>query len=302
MTDLTIIVLTKDEEANLPVLLASAGGVGAAFVIVDSGSTDDTVAIAEAAGCKVLNHAFENHAAQLNWSIDHADITTPWVMRMDADERFTPELVDELRDTLPKLGGEVTGLLLKRQVWFWGRWIRHGGYYPTWLLRVWRNGRARCEQRWMDEHMILDGGEIHRLRHDIIDENHKGPRLLDRQAQSVRRPRGARHPRRRAGAGRRVAGRRRSRLNSLAEGKPLSALATFPARPDLLSVRLFRTFGHPRRPSGLGVPLPTGFLESFPRRRQAARGEVARHAPNERLTPIAVPPPPFSVARSVRGV
>ena len=95
-------------------------------------------------------------------------------MRMDADERFTPELVDELRDTLPKLGGEVTGLLLKRQVWFWGRWIRHGGYYPTWLLRVWRNGRARCEQRWMDEHMILDGGEVHRLRHDIIDENHKG--------------------------------------------------------------------------------------------------------------------------------
>ena len=124
---LTIIVLTKDEEANLPVLLASAEGLGAAFVIVDSGSTDRTVAIAEAAGSRVLTHPWENYAAQLNWAIDHAAITTPWVMRMDADERFTPELVAELREELATLPETVTGLSLKRQVWFWGRWIRHGG-------------------------------------------------------------------------------------------------------------------------------------------------------------------------------
>lgn len=174
MAHLTIIVLTKNEEANLPVLLNSANGLNAAFVIIDSGSSDGTVAVAEAAGCTVLHHAFENHAVQLNWAIDNAGITTPWVMRMDADERFEPELVDELSATLPALGPAVSGLLVKRQVWFWGRWIRHGGYYPTWLLRVWRNGRARCELRWMDEHMILHGGEVQRLRHDIIDENHKG--------------------------------------------------------------------------------------------------------------------------------
>ncbi|TVR84815.1 MAG: glycosyltransferase family 2 protein [Rhodospirillales bacterium] len=173
-TGLSILVLTRDEEANLPVLLASAEGLGAAFVIVDSGSTDRTVAIAEAAGCRVVYHPWETYAAQLNWAIEHAGITTPWVMRMDADERFTPELVAEMRGMLAMLPDAVTGLLVKRQVWFWGRWIRHGGYYPIWLLRVWRSGRARCEQRWMDEHMVVDGGEVRRFSHDIIDENHKG--------------------------------------------------------------------------------------------------------------------------------
>ena len=95
-------------------------------------------------------------------------------MRLDADERLTPELAQELADRLPALPDDVTGLLVKRRVYFWGRWIRHGGYYPTWLLRIWRHGRARCEQRWMDEHMIVDGGRTLRLDQDIIDENHKG--------------------------------------------------------------------------------------------------------------------------------
>ena len=99
---LTIIVLTKDEEANLPVLLASLQRLRATIVVVDSGSTDDTVAIAEAAGCTVLHHPWKNYAAQLNWAIDNVGITTPWVMRMDADERFTPELVEELRRTLDR--------------------------------------------------------------------------------------------------------------------------------------------------------------------------------------------------------
>jgi hypothetical protein len=95
-------------------------------------------------------------------------------MRLDADERLTPELAEELSARLAALPGDATALLVKRRVYFWGRWIRHGGYYPTWLLRIWRHGRARCEQRWMDEHMIVDGGRTLRLDHDIIDENHKG--------------------------------------------------------------------------------------------------------------------------------
>jgi hypothetical protein len=64
--------------------------------------------------------------------------------------------------------------MVKRRVYFWGRWIRHGGYYPTWLLRVWRNGAAQCEDRAMDEHMRVSRGRIERLEHDIIDENRKG--------------------------------------------------------------------------------------------------------------------------------
>jgi glycosyltransferase involved in cell wall biosynthesis len=171
---LTVIVLTHNEEQNLPACLESIRELDAEVVVVDSGSTDRTLAIAGEAGCRVVEHPFENHAAQLNWALERLPVTTPWVMRLDADERLSPELVRELSGRLSDLPEEVTGLLVKRRVYFWGRWIRHGGYYPTWLLRIWRHGRARCEQRWMDEHMIVDRGRTLRLDHDIVDENRKG--------------------------------------------------------------------------------------------------------------------------------
>lgn len=171
---LSVIVLTKDEEANLSALLASLEEMDCQVFVIDSGSTDSTIQIAEAAGCSVLYHPWTNYAEQFDWALINCPITTPWVMRMDADERLTPALVAELQAKLPALPAEVAGLMVKRQVWFWGRWIRHGGYYPTWLLRVWRNGRARCEQRWMDEHMVVTSGKVVKLDYDIIDENHKG--------------------------------------------------------------------------------------------------------------------------------
>jgi glycosyltransferase involved in cell wall biosynthesis len=171
---LTVVILTKDEERNLPTCLASFTLLQPVVWIVDSGSTDRTVVIAEAAGCRIVAHPFENHAAQLNWALDNLAIDTPWVMRLDADERLTPELARELVEKLPTLPADVGGLLVKRRVYFWGRWIRWGGYYPTWLLRVWRHGLARCEDRWMDEHMVLERARTLRLEHDIIDENRKG--------------------------------------------------------------------------------------------------------------------------------
>ncbi len=174
MSLICLIVLTKDEEANLPFLIESARGLDLDFHVVDSGSTDNTVEIARAAGATVHMRAWKNHADQFNWALDTIRTGAPWTMRMDADERFTPELVEELNDRLPGLGPEVSGLRVRRQVWFWGRWIRHGGYYPVWLLRVWRTGKGRIEQRWMDEHVLLSSGQEIDLRHDIIDENRKG--------------------------------------------------------------------------------------------------------------------------------
>jgi glycosyltransferase involved in cell wall biosynthesis len=171
---LSVVILTHQEEANIGICLDSLKGLAADVFIVDSGSTDATAAIAERAGARVVCHPFENHARQLNWALDTLPIATPWVMRLDADERLTPELVEELQSVLPSASRDVSGLMVKRRVYFWGRWIRHGGYYPTWLLRIWRRGKAHCEQRWMDEHMVLDGGTILNLRHDLIDENHKG--------------------------------------------------------------------------------------------------------------------------------
>ncbi len=171
---LSIVILTKDEEANLPRTLKSVAPLGAAVYVVDSGSTDRTLDIARSFGCTVATRAFTTYADQLNWALENLPLESRWVMRLDADERFTPELVEELREVLPGAPATVTGFELKRRVYFWGRWIRHGGYYPTWLFRIWRRGTARCEPRWMDEHMVSTGGAVRKLRHDIIDENHKG--------------------------------------------------------------------------------------------------------------------------------
>jgi glycosyltransferase involved in cell wall biosynthesis len=190
---LSVIILTLNEEANLPLALASLRALDPEIFVVDSGSTDRTLEIARAAGCRVFEHPFESQAHQLNWTLDTLPIATPWVMRLDADERLTLELAQELSARLPALPDDVTGLLVKRRVYFWGRWIRHGGYYPTWLLRIWRRGHARCEQRWMDEHMVVSGGRTLRLDHDIIDENQKGltfwtdkhNRYADREVQDL---------------------------------------------------------------------------------------------------------------------
>ncbi len=173
-TQLSVILMTLNEEANLPRALESIASLNAEIFVVDSGSTDRTKDIARAAGAHIYEHAWESYGRQLNWALDSLPIRTPWLMRMDADERLTPELACELAAVLPTLSDDITGLEVKLRVYFWGRWIRHGGFYPLWLLRVWRAGAARCEQRWMDEHMVRTHGRVARLQHDFIDENHKG--------------------------------------------------------------------------------------------------------------------------------
>ena len=171
---LSVIILTKNEESNLPTCLESLKFLAADVYIIDSGSTDKTVEIAKRFNCKVFEHPWETYAAQLIWALATLPITTPWTMRLDADERLTPELVAELQQTLPSSLANVGGYQVKRRVFFMGRWIRHGGYYPTWLLRIWRSGLGTCEQLWMDEHIVLSKGKVVNLKHDIIDENHKG--------------------------------------------------------------------------------------------------------------------------------
>jgi glycosyltransferase involved in cell wall biosynthesis len=178
MTDETLsistIILTYNETANLAICLESLTGWVEEIFVVDSGSTDNTLEIAARYGAKAVHHPWKTYAKQFNWALDELPMTGEWVMRMDADERVMPDLRDELLAKLPNLSTDVTGLYLKRRVYFMGRWIRHGGYYPTWLLRIFRRDIGRCEARHMDEHIVLSGGQTLRLENDIIDENHKG--------------------------------------------------------------------------------------------------------------------------------
>jgi glycosyltransferase involved in cell wall biosynthesis len=168
--DLTVIVLTFNEEIHLARCLRSLHGVARRVVVVDCFSTDGTVALAQAQGAEVVQHAWVNHSVQVNWALDNVPIDTQWTMRLDADEVVTPELAAALNSRLPSFADSVMGLTVNRQIHFLGRWIRHGSIYPIHTLRVWRSGHGRCENRWMDEHMVVHG-EIAHVNGDIADIN-----------------------------------------------------------------------------------------------------------------------------------
>lgn len=173
MTDLTIIILTKNEEQNIEKCISSFRNVSQRVVIVDSYSTDKTVEIAKSLGAEIYEHKFENHAAQFNWALDNIGLQTEWVMKVDADEEFTSELVDEIDTKLDKLSPDINGVILRRRVYFMGRWIKHGGKYPELLLRIFRVGHGMSEMKLMDEHLIVTDGNVVTFKSDFSDNNNK---------------------------------------------------------------------------------------------------------------------------------
>lgn len=168
---ISVIILTFNEQMHIQRCIESVKRFADAIYIVDSYSTDDTVAIAASLGAQVYQNPWVNNAVQFNWALDNLPITTEWVMKMDADEYALPQLQDEILTRMSQLNDNIVGIYLKRRVICLGRWIRHGGYYPTWLLRIWRSRMARLEQRWMDEHIKIGAGKTLFFEHDIVDHN-----------------------------------------------------------------------------------------------------------------------------------
>jgi glycosyltransferase involved in cell wall biosynthesis len=158
VANLAVLILTYNEAHHIGRALDSIASIASEVVVIDSGSNDGTVEIAQSRGATVLFNPFVNQAKQFQWGLDNAQITADWVMRLDADEVIEPDLADEITRKLPALPEDVTGVNLKRKHIFMGRWIRHGGRYPLILLRIWRRGMASVEDRWMDEHMLLSQG------------------------------------------------------------------------------------------------------------------------------------------------
>ena len=182
MADLTVVILTKNEEKNLRKCVESFHGIAKRFVIVDSGSTDGTELLCreldrelQQSGSRLdfYDHQWTSYADQFNWGLENTNITTAWTMRMDADEELLEALAGEIETGLDLLQEPVNGVILRRRLIFMGRWIRHGGRYPELLLRIFRTGKAKCEAKLMDEHMILSEGETVTFRHDLIDNNQK---------------------------------------------------------------------------------------------------------------------------------
>lgn len=169
---LAVVILTHNEELHIERCLRSISQVADEVHIVDSGSTDRTVDIARSLGASVYHNPWKNYASQLNWGLENCPTQATWVMRLDCDEYLTDELAASIqRIRRGEVADTVSGFWVSRLVIFKERAIRWGGYYPTHLLRIWRRGQARCEERWMDEHMVLSSGHAEHLKGDLIDHN-----------------------------------------------------------------------------------------------------------------------------------
>lgn len=171
LPSITVVILTFNEEVHIARALDSVDGLAQRVVVVDSGSRDATQAIARARGAEIYEHPFRNHADQFQWAIDHTDITTDWILRLDADEVIEPDLRARMAAEVPRLPVSTTGVILQRKHVFMGRFIRHGGRYPLDLIRLFRRGYGRVEQRWMDEHLVTWGGDTVTMRGGFADVN-----------------------------------------------------------------------------------------------------------------------------------
>lgn len=149
------IIPTFNEAAHIRETVANALQLGPVFVL-DSFSTDGTQQLAREAGATVVEHAFENYSKQKNWGLENLPLTGAWVFILDADERITPQLREELKKVAVRKDGPV-GYYVNRVVIFMGRQIRHGGLFPSWNLRFFRRGSCRYEDRSVHEHMLCDG-------------------------------------------------------------------------------------------------------------------------------------------------
>ena len=169
--DISVVILTYNEELHIARCIKSLFHIAKNIYVVDSFSTDNTVKIAETLGAKVYQNPWSNYAQQFQWGLDNCPIDTEWVMRMDADEYLENDLIDEINSKTSSLSGSINGVYLKRKQKFLGRWIKYGDRYPLILLRIWRHGQGRIEQRWMDEHIIVDNPQTIQFEGNLVDDN-----------------------------------------------------------------------------------------------------------------------------------
>ena len=169
--DITAIILTYNEEIHLQRCIDSLKKFVKRICIVDSYSNDKTLLIANEYGVDVYQNRWVNYANQFQWGLDNLNISTKWTMRVDADEYFENSLIDEILHKIPQIENEINAIYLKRKVLFKGKWIKYGNFYPHILLRIWRTGLGRIEQRWMDEHIVVKNSVSICLKNDFVDDN-----------------------------------------------------------------------------------------------------------------------------------
>lgn len=172
---ISVLIPTFNEEPNIAQCLSSVLGWADEVFVVDSFSTDRTVEIAKEMGATVVQHRFEGYAQQKNWAMDTLPFRNEWLLILDADEYVTAKSREEMASLAGANGAGFDGFLINRRFVFYGKWIKHCGWYPSWHLRFFRHRLGRYENRPVDEHVILNG-KIGNLKQDLI---HRDCRDMD---------------------------------------------------------------------------------------------------------------------------
>lgn len=170
--DVTTIILTYNEELHIRRCLENVSPFSNKVYVINSPSTDRTVEICnEFENVEVVVHKYPgNQAEQFNWALDNCQIDTEWILRMDADEYYLPELVEEMQQKVSSLPKDVTGIEFKRRHIFMGKRVKHG-IYPVIMMRMYRTGCGRYADRLMDEHMVLNQGRSIVMDNDFCDHS-----------------------------------------------------------------------------------------------------------------------------------
>lgn len=173
-TEFSFVILTYNEEIHLPRLLASIKELNACTYILDSGSTDRTCEIANEFKVEVKTNAFENHPKQWDFALKNFHITTPWTIGLDADQIVTPELLALLKAFKSDDYTNINGIYFNRKNYFKGTWIKYGGFYPKYLLKMFRTAIGYSDlHENMDHRFIVTGQTTIWKNGHIIEENLK---------------------------------------------------------------------------------------------------------------------------------
>lgn len=174
MADLTTIILTYNEEKNIANAINSVKEISKRIVVVDSYSNDKTVEIAKSLGAEIYQNKWINYATQYKYAIDNSNIQTKWILRLDADERLTVDSANELNQLCNENENtNINGIVIRLEVQFLGKSLKHGGIYPLKVLRVYKRDKGYIENRSMDEHIVLKEGRVIEMKNDSLHHDYK---------------------------------------------------------------------------------------------------------------------------------
>lgn len=169
----TLIVLTYNEDLNLEKCLNSVKDYADEVIVVDSGSTDNTLKVATKYNSKIYTNKFETHNKQWIWALNNTDIKNEWVMGLDADQITTKELWEELSTIFNRGTESIEGIYINRKYIFRGQWIKHGGMFPKYLLKLFKKNKVLIDENELVDHHFYIKGKTINTKNYIVEENYK---------------------------------------------------------------------------------------------------------------------------------